>query len=64
MSDRLIDERDGYYRPRAEPPEPHGDYCETCDGDGYLDIVDEWGGVVGPQPCPDCDAAYGPQEDA
>jgi hypothetical protein len=28
--------------------------CETCDGDGYVDIVDDWGGVIGPAPCPNC----------
>lgn len=28
--------------------------CETCDGDGYVDIVDDWGGVIGPAPCPEC----------
>lgn len=30
------------------------DPCETCDGDGYVDIVDDWGGVIGPAPCPNC----------
>lgn len=28
--------------------------CATCEGDGYLDIVDDFGGVIGPKPCPDC----------
>jgi hypothetical protein len=28
--------------------------CPTCDGDGYLDIVDDWGGVIGSAPCPAC----------
>lgn len=28
--------------------------CETCDGDGYVDIMDDWGGVIGPAPCPNC----------
>lgn len=28
--------------------------CLTCDGDGYVDIVNDWGGVIGPAPCPDC----------
>lgn len=28
--------------------------CEACDGDGYVDIVDDWGGVIGPAPCPNC----------
>lgn len=36
--------------------------CEHCDGDGYLDIVNDDGGVDGPMPCPDCngsgDGAY------
>lgn len=31
--------------------------CETCDGDGYVDIVDDMGGVVGPAPCPNCSSA-------
>lgn len=26
--------------------------CPECDDDGYVDVVDEWGGVVGPAPCP------------
>jgi hypothetical protein len=33
-------------------PEPEG-----CGGDGYHDIVDDFGGVIGPRPCtgcPDC----------
>lgn len=28
--------------------------CPFCDGDGYSDIVDDWGGVVGPKPCEEC----------
>jgi len=28
--------------------------CERCDGDGYVDIVNDWGGVIGLAPCPDC----------
>lgn len=28
--------------------------CSTCDGDGYVDVVDDWGGVIGPAPCPTC----------
>ena len=28
--------------------------CETCDGDGYVDILDDWGCVLAPAPCPDC----------
>lgn len=28
--------------------------CETCGNDGYVDIVDDWGGVIGPAPCPTC----------
>ena len=31
--------------------------CETCDGDGYVDILDDWGCVLGPAPCPECSAA-------
>jgi hypothetical protein len=35
--------------------------CETCDGDGYVDIPDpETGGVLGPAPCPDCDGSVHP----
>ena len=30
------------------------DTCETCEGDGYVDIMDDWGGVLGPAPCPNC----------
>lgn len=26
--------------------------CPQCDGDGYMAIVDEWGGAVGSAPCP------------
>jgi len=33
--------------------------CETCDGDGYVDIVDGWGGVIGPAPCPACSDSEG-----
>lgn len=32
-------------------------HCETCDDDGYVDIVDDWGRVVGPAPCPNCSSA-------
>lgn len=28
--------------------------CATCDDDGYVDVMDDWGGVIGPAPCPDC----------
>lgn len=28
--------------------------CDTCDNDGYVDVMDDWGGVLGPAPCPNC----------
>lgn len=28
--------------------------CETCNGDGYVDIVDDLAEVIGPAPCPNC----------
>ena len=28
--------------------------CPYCDGDGYTDIVDDFGGVTGPRPCEEC----------
>lgn len=29
--------------------------CPYCDGDGYTDILDDFGGVIGPRPCEECD---------
>lgn len=38
-------------------PNPHeAGSCPQCDGDGYLDIVNDDGGVDGPMPCPKCNA--------
>jgi hypothetical protein len=32
--------------------------CPKCEGDGWVEIVDEeTGGVIGPRPCPDCDGS-------
>ena len=29
--------------------------CIICDGDGYVDVLDDEGfGVLGPAPCPKC----------
>ena len=29
--------------------------CSTCDGDSYIDVLDDEGfGVIGPAPCPKC----------
>ncbi len=38
-----------------------GVQCETCDDDGYIDLIDEeTGGVIGPAPCPrGCDLPPG-----
>lgn len=47
--DRLDDEHHGFDREDADEL-----VCPECDGDGYVDIVDDWGGVVGPAPCPKC----------
>lgn len=45
---------------RDDLTEDREDVCPECDGDGYLDIVDDWGGVVDPRPCPGCVGAHDP----
>lgn len=50
--DRLDIENAG---PLFDPPE----VCPDCDGDGYIDLFDDDGFVIGPGPCPRCCHPHG-----